>query len=293
MMTRKTTLPILLKSMNVKRHNYLYIIIFIVVVLSSCGKENQQIDYNTGVLASQEYVESQQMMNLLLNTYFKSITDSLLIVDHQTEIDGAMVTYSETPEERLVIYYPDWGCEDDCGHIRAGTITAKPGTGFYDSLDVIRFDFEDFQYDRDDVAVSGMTVTNLGRIDDVNYTYKIMANSVQRVYADTTGMTQFSMDQTFVMYKDPASIFHSPDDYFMIHGVINGTSSTGETYSANINDQEYILDQFSCRWAKQGPATLNFESESYGSFILFPGADTCLNKYAVDIDGNPFYYPFD
>ncbi|MEE4259272.1 MAG: hypothetical protein V2I62_05895, partial [Bacteroidales bacterium] len=61
----------------------------------------------------------------------------------------------------------------------------------------------------------------------------------------------------------------------------------------SINDQEYILDQFSCRWAKQGPATVSIESETYGAFILFPGADTCLNKYAVDIDGNPFYYPFD
>jgi hypothetical protein len=292
-MIRKMILPIPLKSMNVKKHKYLYYLIAIAILLSSCGKENQQIDYNTGVLASQEYVQSQQMMNLLLNTYFKSITDSLLIVDHHTEIDGAIVTYSETPEERLVIYYPDWGCEDDCGHIRAGTIIAMPSTGFYDSLDVIRFIFEDFQYDRDDVFVNGMTVTNLGRMDGLNYSYKIVATSVQRVYADTTGMTQFAMDQTFVMYKDQASIFHSMDDHFRIHGVINGTSSAGDAYSASINDQEYILDQFSCRWAKQGPATVSIESETYGAFILFPGADTCFNKYAVDIDGNPFYYPFD
>lgn len=75
------------------------------MVFSSCGKENQQINYNTGVLASQEYVQSQQMMNLILNTYFKSITDSLLIVAHESEIDGAYVTYAETPEEKLVIEY--------------------------------------------------------------------------------------------------------------------------------------------------------------------------------------------
>lgn len=292
-MTRKMILPIPLRSMNAKKHNYLYYLIAIGMLLSSCGKENQQIDYNTGVLASQEYVQSQQMMNLLLNTYFKSITDSLLIVDHHTEIDGATVTYSETPEEQLEIYYPDWGCEDDCGHIRAGTITAIPGTGFYDSLDVIRFNFEEFQYDRDDIYVSGMTVTNLGRMDGTHYSYKIVAESVQRVYADTTGLNKFNMDQYFVLFKDPSSIFHTPDDYFRIHGVINGTSSAGEAYAANVNDQEYILDQFSCRWAKQGPATLSIESEDYGAFILFPGADTCLNKYVVDIDGNPFYYPFD
>ena len=292
-MIHKMNLPIPLRSMNVKKHNFIYYLIAIAIILSSCGKENQQIDYNTGVLAAQEYVQSQLMMNLLLNTYFKSITDSVLIVDHHAEVDGAIVTYTETPEERLLIYYPDWGCEDDCGHIRAGTITAMPGTGFYDSLDVIRFTFEEFRYDRDDIYVNGMTVTNLGRVDGTNYSYKIDATSVQRIYADTSGMTQFSIDQHFVLFKDPSSVFHSPKDYFRVYGALVGTSSAGKAYSASINEQEYILDQFSCRWVKQGPATVSIGSESYGAFILFPGADTCLNKYAVDIDGNPFYYPFD
>ena len=100
-MIHKMNLPIPLRSMNVKKHNFIYYLIAIAIILSSCGKENQQIDYNTGVLASQEYVQSQLMMNLLLNTYFKSITDSVLIVDHHAEVDGAIVTYSETPEERL------------------------------------------------------------------------------------------------------------------------------------------------------------------------------------------------
>lgn len=293
MTTHKTTLLILLKSMNVSKHSFLYFLIIVTFLSSSCSKENQQIDYNIGVLASQEYVQSQQMMNQLLNTYFKSITDSLLIVDHQSEIDGAMVTYTENPDEKIVIDYPDWGCSDDCGHYRAGTITAKPNPGFYDSLAIIHFTFENFQYDYDDVYMNGMTITNLGRINGSNFTYKIHTGSVQVVYADSTGLIEFNMDQNFIFFKDTSSIFHGPEDYFKVYGTMGGTSSKGEAYSANINDQEYILNQYSCRWAKQGPATLSFESESYQAFILFPGADTCINKYAVDIDGNPFFYPFD
>ncbi len=46
-----------------------------ILLFASCGKENEQIDYNTGVLASQEYVESQQIMDLLLNTYFKRLIE--------------------------------------------------------------------------------------------------------------------------------------------------------------------------------------------------------------------------
>mgnify|MGYP001255522956 CR=1 FL=1 len=293
MMTGKITLPILLKSMNAKKHKVLFYLIGITIIFSSCGKENEQIDYNVGVLASQEYVQSQQMMNLLLNTYFKSITDSLLIFNYHSEIDGAVVVYSDTPEEKIVMDYPDWGCSDDCGHYRAGTITAKPNTGFYDSLAVINFTFENFQYDNNDVYVNGMTITNLGRLNGIHYTFKIQTGSVQVIYADTSGATEFNMGQNFVFYKDPTTIFHSPEDYFEITGTMNGTTSTGESFTANLSEQEYILNAFSCIWAKLGPAILSFESVTYEAFILFPGADTCLNKYAVGIDGNPFFYPFD
>jgi hypothetical protein len=279
--------------MSAKKYNFLIYVLGIAIILSSCGKENEQVDYNVGVLASQEYVQSQQMMNLLLNTYFKSITDSLLIVDHHSEIDGAVVVYSETPEEKIVMDYPDWGCIDDCGHYRAGTITAKPNTGFYDSLAVISFTFEDFRYDFDEISVTGMTLTNLGRLDDVHYSYKIIIPNVQRKYADTSGATEFNMDQTFKLLKDPTTIFHSPKDYFKISGIIKGTTSSNVSYMASINEQEYLINQYSCRWTKQGPAILSFESETYEAFILFPGADTCLNKYGVGIDGNPFFYPFD
>lgn len=138
-----------------------------------------------------------------------------------------------------------------------------------------------------------MTVTNLGRTDDINYSYRIKVSSGQRIYADSTGATAFNMDQTFVYYKDPTTIFHSPEDYFEISGGMNGTTSSNKNYAASLSEHEYMLNEFDCNWAKLGPAILSFESEIYEAFILFPGADTCLNKYAVGIDGNPFYYPFD
>lgn len=289
----KTTLHILLKYMNAMKYKLLVLFTAAAIAIISCSKENQQIDYNIGILASQEYVQSQQMINLLLNTYFKSISDSLLIVDHESEIDGAIVTYTENPVEKIAINYPTWGgCDDNCGHIRAGKIEAEPSNGFYDTLSVIELNFNEFEYDYDDIIVNGMTITNLGRFDGVNYSFHIKATSIERVYADSSGLITFSMDQYFVLYKDASTIFHSPEDYFKVYGSMNGTTSTGDNYIASIDDHEYIIDQFSCKWAKKGPAILSFEEQAYGAFILFPGADTCLNRYAVDIDGNPFLYPF-
>ncbi len=295
MMIRKIILPIHSKYMNAQRNSfYLYTLVAVLFLISSCGKENQQIDYNVGVLASQEYVQSQQMMDLLLNTYFKSITDSLLIVDYSSSIDGATITYHAAPEETIIISYPFWGCEDECGHNRAGIITAVANPGFYDSLAVISFSFDEFRYDGDTLNVDGMTILNQGKTDGSNDTYAVKARSVQRLYADTLGGgTYFSMDQMFVRKKDSATIYHSPEDRFMISGSINGVSSTGYSYVARVETEEYILDQFSCNWAKLGPASLSLESQVYSTFILFPGADTCTNRYVVDIEGNSFYFPFD
>ncbi len=296
MTTRKTILPIHSKFMNAKRNSYylLMALAVILVMFSSCGKENQQIDYNVGVLASQEYVQSQQMMDLLLNTYFKSITDSLLIVDYSSSVDGATVTYRNTPGETIIINYPLWGCEDECGHNRAGKITAVAHPGFYDSLAVINLSFDEFRYDGDTLLVNGFTITNKGKTDGLNDAYAVKAQSVQRIYADTMGGgTHFSMDQIFVREKDPATIYHSTKDRFMISGTIKGVSSTGYSYMAHVETEGYILDQFSCNWAKLGPALLSLESQVYSTFILFPGADTCANRYVVDIEGNSFYFLFD
>ncbi len=233
------------------------------------------------------------MMDLLLNTYFKSITDSLLIFDYTSSIDGGIINYYENPEERIVIEYPWWGCDDQCGHNRAGTITAFPDPGFYDSLAVIRLVFDDFKYDEDTISVSDMTITNLGKIDGVNDSYSIKAQSVQRIYSYKPGGTLFKMDQTFIRHKDPSSIYHIPKDQFEVSGIISGISSNNEKYTANLNEEEYLINQFSCAWAKLGPAILSFDSQPYEAFILFPGADTCMNTYLVDIEGNSFYYQFD
>ncbi len=281
--------------MNEKRNNILlYALVAVLLLISACGKKNQQIDYNVGVLASQEYVQSQQMMDLLLNTYFKSITDSLLITDYSSFIDGATVTYHATPEETIVITYPPWDCVDSCGHYRAGKITAVATPGFYDSLAIINFTFDEFRYDGDTIIVNGMTVTNQGKADGLHDTYIIKAQSVLRLYSDSLGGgTSFDMNQTFILLKDSATIYHSPEDKFIISGTINGVSSENYDYAARIETGEYILDEFACRWAKLGPALLTFESLPYGSFILFPGADNCANKYSVDIEGNRFDFQFD
>jgi hypothetical protein len=277
--------------MNVKRNSLYLLLLLAVVLLASCHKKNQQIDYNAGIAASQQYVSARQMMDLLMNTYFKSITDSVLLTDFTSRIDGATVRYSENPEQVITIDYSSWGVSDGYGHYRSGIITAYAPSGFYDSLATVNIDFENFRYDGDSVFVSGMTVKNLGRTDGENKAFSIKAVSVTRMYSDSTGIT-FDMDEVFRWQKDASSVFYTPDERFLIDGRINGYLSQNNYYHALIDEEEPVLSDFSCPYAKCGPARITFDIEEYTASIYFPFGDTCNNVFEVDINGFGYDFPF-
>ncbi len=280
-----------LRHMNAERNkNRLFLLLpLVLLMLSSCHKKNEQIDYNIGIAASQQYVSARQMMNLLMNTYFKSITDSVLLTGFSSHIDGAAVRYSEYPEQTIVIDYSSGGISDGYGHYRSGIITARAPSGFYDSLAVINFDFESFRYDGDSLFISGMTVRNLGRTERGNKSYNVKASSVTRMFSDTTGFT-FNMDEVFEWEKDAFSIFYTPEERFLITGKINGYMSENNSYHAVIDDAEPVISEFSCVYPKSGPAFLTFDKENYMVKIYFTTADSCANTYFVDING--FEYNF-
>jgi hypothetical protein len=277
--------------MSVKKNKWYWLLPLVLLLLSACHKKNQEIDYNTGISASQQYASARQMIDLLMNTYFKSITDSVLLTDFSSHIDGATVKYIDNLEQTITIDYALWGVSDGYGHYRAGMITAHAPGGFYDSLAVVNFDFENFRYDGDSVFVSGMTVKNLGRIDDENKAYSITASSITRFYTDTTGYT-FNVDEIFRWEKDPSSIFHTPDERFMISGTINGYLAENNSYHALINESEPVSSEFSCSYAKLGPAVITFDVENYVVQVYFNPSDSCENRYHVMIGEDQYYFPF-
>ena len=284
-------LPIRLRPMSVKRNKWYWLIPVVLLMLTACHKKNQEINYNTGITASQQYTSARQMMDLLMNTYFKSITDSVLLTDFSSHIDGATVSYSEEPQQTIIIDYSSWGVSDGYGHYRAGVITVQAPEGFYDSLAVVNFNFENFRYDGDSVYISGMTIKNLGRTDGENKAFSVKAVSVTRMYSDSTGIT-FDMDEVFRWQKDASSVFYTPDERFLIDGRINGYLSQNNYYHALIDEAEPVLSGFSCPYAKYGPARITFDVEDYTASVYFPFSDSCENTYEVDINGFGYNFPF-
>ena len=79
----------------------------------------------------------------------------------------------------------------------------------------------------------------------------------------------------------------------MIQGTIHGKSINETYFSAATNAENQILFSFSCNWLKSGPVNVEIENQNLYPVVYFSDPDTCQNRYLVNIDDNPFIYPFD
>ena len=273
--------------------NFVLFILLATVISVSCKKQNTYIDYNPAIFASKEFVSNQQMMVQILNTYFKSLTDSTLWADDHALIDGADVYIQYTPELLMEIKYPSWGNNDGYGHFRIGTINAVPETGFYEAGALVNFYFDGFLYDKDTLEVDKMTVQNMESTEPSMYNFEVMIDSAIIIYSDTSGQQSFNMAQQFTLKKSAASTYTSPLDEILITGAVEGITMNLTTYSALVADSSEIVDKYTCPWLKNGVANLQVAGFDYPALIYYPEADSCKNEYLIEIDGNPFPFPFD
>lgn len=273
------------------RHIFLVGLLFLLAF--GCKKENTRFSYHDGIDGAQNFVTAQQMITQLLNTYFKSLTDSSLIHNQQAKIDGAEVYFYEDPE-RILIKYPYWGNSDGYGHWRMNYYEAFPETSFQDPEVKVDFVFTDFSFDKDTLYVTDLVVQHMGKVDGANDHFSVTAEMIDRYYTDSTGILQFSMDQLFVRHKDPTTIYTSMDDQFIVSGKMNGITRSLLDFEANIlPDTSSLLNSFSCTWLREGVTQVDTEGFSYPAYALFPDQDTCQNQYLIMINDNPFPYPID
>ena len=258
----------------------------------ACRKENTRFSYKDGIEGARSFTTAQQMMAQLLNTYFKSLTDSALISGNPAKIDGADVFYYQDPE-RLLIKYPWWGAQDGYGHWRMNTYEAFPRTEFSDPEVIVDIIFNDFLYDKDTLPVHDLVVRSRGKIDGINDHFEVSAGLVERRYADSTGILSFSFNQLYVRHKDPNTVYTSPDDYFLVNGKLDGTSKGLLVFHSTIEADSALLDGFSCTWLKSGAASVSTERFKYLAFVYFPDQDSCSNQCLIRINDNPFPYPID
>ncbi len=276
-------------------YKLVFVIVISLILSTSCHKDNTSFDYNKALETTGNYVEAQQTINLLLNTYFKSITDSLLLNDSVSYIDGANITYSSNPP-KIVIAYP-WCIYDGYGHTRYGQIEATSQTGFFNTLDIVNIDFKNFNYDNNPMSVSSFSITNKGLTNANNYTFDILATNIQIDKIDTvnniTYKIAYELQQTFVLIKDPISAYSTSNDYFNISGSISGTGQNEYAFNTTISDTNVLINSYSCNWLKGGIANIELPDFIYNATADYNNNSTCVNKYSVVINEDLFIKAFD
>ncbi len=270
------------------------LLLMIVLLTISCHKQNTSFDYNQAIETTAGYVDAQQMTDLLLNTYFKSITDSTLLTNGAAVIDGANVTYSSNPAIIVITYA--WCKQDGYGHLRSGTIEATSQTNFLDSLAVVNLTFGSFHYDNDSLSAGSFTITNMGLNSDSNFYFDINASNINRQKIDTAGNVSnlnYQLQQTFVRHKDTTSAFHTQTDYFNITGSLTGKANNTFAFSSVISDTSSLTSSFSCRWLVSGASNIELPNFIYNSSVNFSNDVLCINMYSVITNGILFTNAFD
>lgn len=263
------------------------IVIITALFISSCTDDNTYFSYNQEVAATNDYVIGQQMMVLILNTYFKSISDSLLLATGKSNIDGASIFYNGGEFDTLLIRYPVWGNDDGYDHWRTGDIKVLTKQGFFNTEANYEFRFDGFFYDKDTLLVDSLTLRYMGT-NGQNDVFTVSSDTIWQIFSDTSGESRFWMQQSFQRFKDVSSVYHTPLDSFQIFGRFNGIARNKVLYATETAEGLALLNQFDCSFLKEGPVSISFEGVPYGGAVYFSDADTCVNQYVAELDGNPF-----
>jgi len=284
-------------SVNKTKLKYRFVfLLFIGSLLTtmSCNKVgNSYISFHRGVESSKQYTEAQQMMTQIMNTYFKSITDSLLLKTGTSWVDAAKIRQYHDTLNHLVIEYPVWGNEDGYGHYRQGIIEATTNSDFLETNAIITIRFIDFLYDLNPMTVDSMVLVNQGKVDGKNQKFNLAANRIELQYVNATGIFSFSMNEMFTVYKAAGTFYTSHKDSIGIYGNLNGTTKNNLVFEAECIEDSAMLYAYSCDWLKMGYVSLDVDDFNYTSTIYFSEPDTCANLFLIEIDNNPFPFPIE
>ncbi len=274
-------------------YNSLITSLLLLFTVTSCHKKNTSFNYTQAVETVGGYVEAQQMTDLLLNTYFKSITDSTLLADGTSEIDGAIVTYNSSPA-KIIIHYP-FSKPDGYSHFRRGIIEATSETGFFNTGDVIKLSFESFYYDNDSISTENITIIN--GLENTNNTFNISSSNIYRGSKDTLGKPtthiKFQLQQKLTQFKDALSPYHTQNDYFGITGDLTGVARNKFSFKASITDTNMLINAYNCNWIKSGITNIELPEFTYNSLANFTLDGECVNIYSVITNDSRITAAFD
>ena len=234
----------------------------------------------------------------VFNIFYRVVSDSVLIITGQRNINGAVCYYTDDPE---ITYTIDYGtslssCPDRI--MRKGKIIATMDTSFRLEGSVARLSFMNYTFvdtPEDTIKLLGdNNITYLGVEGGIHRTYEHKVMSGTLTIKDSLGSDSMHWEATrhvvFFQGMDTPTNFN--DDIFSLTGIANGASTGGSVFASFVTDS--LFNYFNCRWIRQGKIELETPGlDIKDGYIKYVGDEECISQITYIFNGNEFYDDLD
>jgi hypothetical protein len=174
----------------------------------------------------------------------------------------------------------DCKCEDSI--YRRGKMYVTFTGGYYDSLAVITYTFDNY-FVNDNQVLGTKTITNNGRNSDHHYNWTtVVAGEI--IKANSGGTIFWNSNTNLVWVSGDTTPFIWWDDVYQMTGTSSGTESSGLTYTCTITNP--LSRKLNCEWIESG--TMNIQEQGLPLIVLDFGTGTCDNQATATVNGTVY-----
>ncbi|MFO8129874.1 MAG: hypothetical protein R6T99_08260 [Bacteroidales bacterium] len=262
------------------------------LMLTSCKKDNEEMDYNPNLITAKNQVRGQDVFTDVFLYLFRASQDTALINNGSAVIDEALVTYIASPSEMIVVDYGDYFklCSD--GLVRKGSYTASLTRPLIDSASVATIRFYGFYVQ--DMSVSGKQVlANQGHITGGKLTFESVVDSGLIIVMDTIspGRFRWGCQQTLYLEEGQETPAEPGDDIFFVEGNSRGVAANGHAFSTSVIQP--LVATYECLLMQSGIQNIQTPSLEVTTGTLdYIENDSCTLKVDFYYNGNRFYHKF-
>jgi len=173
-------------------------------------------------------------------------------------------------------------CLGGDGRNRRGIINATFTGKYRDSLSVITITTNNY-YLNDHKIEGTKVVTNKGHNSDGNLWYTVVITNAMITAPDGTWNVTFNSNRTREWIGGESTAILS-DDVYEISGTMDGTSRTGNHFTASTTTPLRV--ELSCAWIVSG--VINLTPDNVSPRVIDFGSGSCDNDATVTVNGNVY-----
>jgi hypothetical protein len=270
--------------------NLMILVVMLVSLLwlPSCDNESKEVDFNPNISATKDYIQAEDAVMEIVNSFFKGINDSLVVNYGYGFIDVCDVSYHPSGNYIDFGYGPvDRLCQD--GKVRRGLFSATFTGQLFNDWTLAEIETDSLFVD-DLLIEATMEIGKLGLNENNLPEFSLKVTSTNIMLPDSTKVNgvRITTDYTMVWAEGSNTVTIHEDDLYLITGTAAGFSTGGIEFSTVVQDSLY--DYVDCFWISRGIDRITVPSAKFPTgdidYIAEDGCNNIINFY---FDDNLFY----